>query len=176
MKYTTLLAIAVSAAILSGCTTETTETEVTETTSETSATTFNQYILTRGWDGNELLESIFYLGEYHPLPMSIEDKPDYTLSDGFLYFPDGSYARAAVDEDGRIVALNLSADTAPDDFSIYGIDFSSRPSEISEKVGFANAVVGNEEEDIMFEFTGGGISQLTFKFSQKKLIAVYIHA
>lgn len=176
MKFTNLLAIAVSAAMLSGCTAETTETEITQTTAETSETTFNEYVLTRGWDGKELLESIFYLGEYHPLPMSVEDNLEYILSDGFLYFRDGSFAEAIADGNGKIVALKLTASSAPADFSIYGIDFNARPSDIPEKVGFANAVMGNEEETITFEFTGGGISQLIFEFNEKKLTAVYVHA
>ena len=176
MKYKYIIAIALSAVMLSGCSPETTEAEITETTSETSATTFNKYVLTRDWDGNEMLASIFYLGEYHPLPMSLDDKPDYTFSDGILYFPDGSYAEAAVDENGNIISLSLTASSAPADFSIYGIDFMARPSDIPEKVGFANAVTGNEEENITFGFTGGGISQLVFEFTDKNLTAVHVHA
>ncbi|GEM_PF-2900450 len=178
MKHLYMLILALSVLMLSGCTEQTIETEITETetTSETSATTFNEYVLTRNWDGNELLASIFFLGEYHPLPMAIDDKPDYSYSDGMLYFPDGSYAEAAVDEKGRIISLNLTRESAPVDFSIYGIDFNSIPTDIPQKVGIANAVTEGEDEKITFGFTGGGISQLVFEFSGNSLTAVHVHA
>ncbi|MBQ7980146.1 MAG: hypothetical protein IJ305_00900 [Oscillospiraceae bacterium] len=175
MKYKFIPALALSAAMLCSCTADK-ETEITETTTETSATTFNEYILTRGWDGSELLASIFYCGEYHPLPMNIEDYPDFLLSDGILYFPDNSYASAETDANGKITALRFSYPSAPSDFSVYGIDFKSHPSDIPEKVGFANYVSGEEDTYITYIFEGGGITQLIFEFTEKKLTSVYISA
>lgn len=175
MRYGYILAIAITAAMLCGCT-EKNETEVTETTTETSATTFNEYILTRGWEGSELLASIFYCGEYRPLPMTIEENPDFTLSDNILYFPDGSFADAETDDNGVIKSLTFSRNTAPFDFSVYGIDFSARPSDIPEKVGFANYISGDENERIVYTFEGGGISQLIFEFTEGKLNVVHISA
>lgn len=175
MRYKYILAIATAAAMLCSCT-EKTETEVTETTTETSATTFNEYILTRGWEGSELLASIFYCGEYRPLPMTTEENPDFTLSDNILFFPDGSFADAETDENGEIKSLTFSSNTAPHDFSVYGIDFSARPSDIPEKVGFANSIFGDEENRITYIFEGGGISQLIFEFTEGELTVVHISA
>lgn len=175
MRHIYILLIALTAALLCGCTEEK-ETEVTETTTETTVTTFNEYLLTRGWDGNELLASIFYCGEYHPLPLTIEESPDFSLSDGILYFPDNSFAKAETDENGMIKALDFSNLTAPSDFSVYGIDFSARPSDIPQKVGFANSIFGDEETRITYIFEGGGITQLIFEFTQGKLTKVYISA
>lgn len=176
MKHTSIiLSVLISAVLLCGCTTEK-ETEVTETTTETSATTLNEYILTRGWDGNELLASIFYCGEYHPLPMESEKLTEFRLTDGILYFSDNSYATAETDENGIISALNFSHESAPSDFSIYGIDFNARPSDIQEKVGFANYIVGDENAVIIYTFEGGGIDKLVFEFTEKKLTSVYISA
>lgn len=173
MKHTHILAAALSVIILSGCSTETAETEITETTTETSATTFNEYFLTRGWDGDELLASIFYLGEYHPLPMSLESNPDYTFSDGILYFPDGSYATAKTDENGNIISLSLTRTSAPLDFSIYGVDFNARQRDIPEKIGFANYITENDDM-LYFVFTDGGITLLVFEFSEDTLVSVTI--
>ena len=175
MKYKLLILIIASAVMLCSCANDT-EAEVTETTSETSATTFNEYILTRGWDGDELLASIFYCGEFHPLPMSIEDCPDFVLSDGILYFPDGSHAAATTDGNGKITALEFNAASAPFDFSVYGIDFFARPYDIQEKVGFANSVMGDENTEITFGYSGGGINQLVFRFENEQLVSVYISA
>ena len=175
MKYRLMIPIIVSALMLCSCA-DYKETEVTETTSETSATTFNEYVLTRGWDGDELLASIFYCGEYHPLPMNIEDCPDFVLSDGLLYFPDGSYAVATTDGNGTITALEFNVASAPFDFSVYGIDFFARPYDIQKNVGFANSVMGDENTEISFGYSGGGINQLVFNFKDKQLISVYISA
>lgn len=178
MKYKFMFALALSAAMLCGCTSnkDEKEAEITVTTTETSATTFNQYILTRGWDGDELLASIFYCGEYHPLPMNIEENPDFSLSEGVLYFTDNSFATAETDENGRITALQFSNLSAPSDFSVYGIDFNARPSDIPEKVGFATRIYGDENTNIKYIFDGGGITQLIFEFTEKKLTSVYISA
>lgn len=175
MKYNVLLFMLILAIVLCGCTTNE-ETEVTETTTETSATTLNEYILTRGWEGHELLTSIFYCGAYHPLPMNIEDCPDFTLSDGILYFPDNSYAIATTDENGAITALEFTVSSAPYDFSVYGINFNARLSDVQEKIGFANSVTGDENTEITFRYSGGGINQLAFKFEESQLVSVYISA
>ncbi len=176
MKKIITLIMTLITVMLCGCTEKKEEAEITETTTETSATTFNEYILTRGWDGNELLASIFYCGEYHPLPMNIDNCPDFTLSDGILYFPDNSYAIATTDENGAITTLEFKASSAPYDFSIYGIDFSARPSDIQDKVGFANSVTGDEDTTIIFGYSGGGINQLVFEFTERQLTSVYISA
>ena len=163
-----------SGAMLCGCDTAEQETEVTETTTETTVTTFNQYILTRGWDGSELLASIYYCGDYRPLPLTIEEYPDFSLTDNILLFPDGSFAEAETDESGKITAVKFSYLSAPSDFSVYGIDFGARPSDIPEKVGFANYIYGDENSDITYVFEGSGITQLIFEFSEKKLTSVFI--
>lgn len=175
MKNKFLLVIALLAAMLCGCSSEK-EAEITVTTTETSATTFNEYLLTRSWDGDELLSSIFYCGEYRPLPMNIEDYPDFSLSDKTLIFPDNSIAEASLDENGRINALVFTASSAPYDFSVYGIDFNSTPPDIQDKLGFANYISGDEDTNITFTFKGGGITQLTFEFNEKKLTSVFIMA
>ena len=177
MKHILILLILLSALILCACSDNTeAETEITDTTSETSATTFNQYLLTRGWTGDELLASVFYFGEYHPLPMDLEDYPEFTLSGETLYFPDGSYATIATDGEGRIKTLYLTAESAPKDFSVYGIDFSAVPYDIQKNVGFANSIEGDEDTTLIFGFEGGGISQLVFEFNEKKLVSVFISA
>ncbi|MBQ8786741.1 MAG: hypothetical protein IJZ61_03800 [Oscillospiraceae bacterium] len=175
MKYRYILALALSAALLCGCEKEKAETEVTETTAETTETTFNEYILTRSWDGAELLASVFFCGEYQPMPWNIEACPDFQLSDNILIFPDGSFAEVSADENGNILSVKFSAETAPADFSIYGIDFNAEPKDIPEKVGYANSISGSENSEMVFEFNGGGISQLIFEFNEKSLIAVYIN-
>ena len=175
MRLRLLLITAFAAVLLCGCT-EKKDAEITETLTETSASTFNEYILTRGWDGNELLETIFYCSEYHSLPMNIEEYSEFVLSEGILYFPDNSYAEAETDESGRITALKFISSAAPYDFSIYGVGFNSRITDIQNKIGFANSVYGDEETIITFTYEGGGITQLVFEFKEKKLISVYISA
>lgn len=175
MKKIFLLIMTILALLLCGCT-ENEETEITETTTETSATTFNEYILTRGWEGHELLASIFYYGEFHPLPMNVEDYSEFILSDGILYFPDNSYAIATTDENGTITALEFTVSSAPYDFSVYGINFNARQSDIQEQIGFANSVTGDEDTTIVFSYSGGGINQLVFEFTERQLISVYISA
>ncbi len=175
MKHRYIITSILVAAILCGCTEEA-ETEVTETTTETSATTFNEYFLTRGWDGDELLASIFYCGEYRPLPMTLAENPDFSLSEDNVYFSDGSFAKAETDENGSITAIAFSAATAPQDFSVYGINFDSTPYDIPEKIGFANYVVGDDETEISYVFEGGGITRLVFEFKQDKLTTIYISA
>ncbi len=176
MKYKAILPIILSALLLCGCNAKKEE-AASETATETvTDTTFNEYILTRGWDGQELLESIFYCGEYHPLPLDTEACPDFTLSDSVLYFPDNSFAEVETDENGIITAMKFSASTAPSDFSVYGISFNSRPSDIPTYVGFANYVSGDEDTKIIYTFEGGGITRLVFEFTERKLTMVYISA
>ena len=175
MKKVFFLIVAILAISLCGCT-ENEEAEITETATETSATTFNEYILTRSWSGDELLASIFYCGEFHPLPMNVEDCPDFTLSDGMLYFPDNSYAVASTAGSGTITALEFNVASAPYDFSVYGIDFKARPSDVQEEIGFANSVTDNENTELILRYTGGGINQLVFTFIEEQLVSVYISA
>lgn len=175
MKSNALLIMALLTIMLCGCTKKG-ETEVTETTTETSVSTFNEYILTRGWDGDELLASIFYCGEYHPLPMNIEDYPDFYLSDRNLYFPDASSAAVTTNEHGEITGLQFSAASAPYDLSVYGIDFNARITDIQDKLGFANDVHGEKENIITITYEGGGITRLQFTFEKEKLVTIYISA
>ena len=175
MKSIFFLVMAINAILLCGCT-ENEEAEITETITETSATTFNEYILTRRWNGDELLESIFYCGEFHPLPMNVEDYSEFVLLDGILYLPDNYRAIATTDENGAITALEFTISSAPYDFSIYGINFNSRPSDIQEQIGFANSITGDEDTTIVFEFSGGGINRLIFEFTERQLTSVYISA
>lgn len=146
--------------------------ETAETITET--TTENPYYLVRSWEGSELLESIFYCGENRPLPLSLEQNPDFILADGNLIFPDGSFAAAGTDENGNVVSLRFKAESAPLDLSVYGIELSAKPFDIYEKVGIADSVYGDEEKVITFSFYGGGVTELTFIFSEKKLSEVYI--
>lgn len=176
MKIKTVLSLALAALLLTACNRDAAEIvpEPTETTS--AVTTENEYYLVRGWEGYELLESIFYCGENHPLPLSIEENPDFTFENGMLMFPDGSFAEAYADENGNITSLKFRADSAPPDFSVYGINFGAAPDDIYDIVGIADSVDGNEENVLMFRFFGGGITELTFIFTQKILTEVYISA
>lgn len=171
--FALLAAVSAFAAVFSGCGNNLEEvTETSEAASET--TTENQYILTRGWTGNELLNSIFYCGENRPLPMKLDENPDFTLSDGMLYFPDGSCAEAFADGNGTVTSLCFSRYSAPPDFSVYGIDFSARPKDIPEDVGFADKIYGDEETTLSYVFSGGGITELSFIFEEHVLSKVYI--
>lgn len=178
MKIKTAAALTVAAftILLSGC--SDTEPEIVSDTSEiTETTTVNPYLLVRNWEGSELLESIFYCGENHTLPLFPDENPDLILSDGNLIFPDGSYAEAVTAaENGRtsVTALRFKRETAPADFSVYGIDFGTKSNEIPDIVGFANYIYGSEETTLTYSFFGGGITELTFIFKEKQLSEVYI--
>ncbi|MBQ5319200.1 MAG: hypothetical protein J6K17_08910 [Oscillospiraceae bacterium] len=174
MNFRCFLSCLLSAVILCGCSNETKNAEVTETTTITTADTQNEYALVRDWTGKQLLESIFYCGEYRPLPMSPDEYSQFALLEGIIYFDDNSYANAETDENGNIVSLQFSRGTSPSDFSLYGIDFSARPSDIPKKVGYANSVMGIEDEHIVYTFEGGGITQLVFEFTNRQLTTVYI--
>ena len=178
MKIKTAAALTAVAFIilLSGCTN--TESEaVSETSETTETTTASPYLLVRGWEGRVLLDSIFYCGENRPLPIVLEENPNLVLSDGNLVFPDGSYAKAtAVVEDDRtvITALRFRRETAPEDFSVYGVDFDARTDDIPNIVGIANKVYGSEETTFTHSFFGGGITELTFVFKERVLSEIYI--
>lgn len=159
--------------LLSGCGGDNTVTETTATESET-VTTKNEYSLVRGWTGSELLDSIFFCGENRPLPISAEDTEGFTLSGNTLIFPDGSYAQAGTDEEGNIISLRFERLSAPSDFSVYGIDFKSRPDDVPSKVGIANSVYGDKDETIIYSFYEGGIAELTFVYTDRQLESVYI--
>lgn len=170
MKKCKLFAIIFTAVFLCSCSKEP---AVTET--ETSATTVsedNSYVLLRPWSGRELLDSIFYCGEYRPLPIAAEEN---TEPQNPLFFDNGS-ATAKYDESGNVIGLRFERDSAPSDFSVYGIDFNSRPNDIPDKVGIADSVYGDIDVTMTYSFRGGGITELTFIFSERNLLSVYIEA
>ncbi len=174
MKGKIFAVLAASAAlILSGCGSDREEMpQSSESVSETE--TENPYLLVRGWEGSELLDSIFYCGANRPLPLSLEENPDFTLSDGTLVFSDGSYAEAQTDANGNITSLRFGRYSAPADFSIYGVGFDASPDDIPEAVGIANSIVGGEDGPLVYSFYGGGITELTFVFEQRQLTEIYI--
>jgi len=158
---------------------------VSESFSVTKTETASPYLLVRGWEGHELLDSLFLFGKNRPLPFALEDEPDLILSDGMLIFPDGSYAEATVSVEnsddakiGRtiITALRFKRESAPADFSLYGIDFRAAPNDIPDIIGIANSVYGDEETTLTHSFFEGGITELTFVFKEKSLSEVYIAA
>lgn len=171
-KNIKMILCVLAAAFLCGCHTESIPEESTSVTE--SVTDNGEYSLVRGWTGAELLNSIFYCGEYRSLPLDIEEIEGFSFSDDILAFPDGSYASASVDEDGRIIAIKFERSSAPSDFSVYGIDFLSRPDDIPKTVGIADSIVGNRDETIVYSFYGGGITELTFVYTEKNLASVYI--
>lgn len=176
-QYLCLLALP---ALLCSCAAEkdTPEEAVTETVSVTITADDNDnydYILLRPWTGRELLNSIFYCGEYHPLPFSAEgDNADHSVSDGVIVFPDGSSASAIVDENGMVISMTFERGSAPSDFSVYGIGFDSVPDDIPRNMGIANSTYGDKEETITYNFFGGGIDALTFIYTENALSSVYI--
>ena len=171
-KLTTLL---LPILILSGCGSNNAET-ATETSAEESetVTTKNEYSLVRSWTGSELLDSIFYCGEKCPLPIILEENSDFTLSDNILIFSDSSYAEVTADENGNIISMRFERFSAPSDFSVYGIDFFSRPDDIPDKVGIADNIRGDKDKTITYSFYGGGITELTFVYTNRQLESVYI--
>lgn len=173
--FTILAAIASSALILTGCKEGENEvTQISEISAET--TTANPYLLVRGWDGWELLESIYCCGSNRPLPLSLNENPDFSLSENILTFPDGSFAEAQTDNEGNVTALRFRQGSAPKDFSVYGVGFDARPDDIPDIIGIANSVVGGEDGPLVYSFYGGGITELTFIFEQRQLTEVYIAA
>lgn len=174
MKKCKLLAAFFAAVILCSCSAE--ENAVTET--ETSVTTVsedNSYALVRPWTGSEILGSIFYCGEKRPLPIAADENTDINNLPEVISFSNGS-AAAKYDEAGNIIGLRFERETAPDDFSVYGIDFRSRPNDIPDKVGIADSIYGETDETITYSFYGGGITELTFVYTERNLVSVYIEA
>lgn len=174
MKKYKLLAAFFAAVILCSCSAE--ENAVTE--SETSATTVsedNSYALVRPWTSSEMLGSIFYCGENRPLPIAADENTDINNLPEVISFSNGS-AAAKYDEAGNIVGLKFEWETAPNDFSVYGIDFKSRPNDIPDKVGIADNIYGETDETITYSFFGGGITELTFVYTDRNLVSVYIEA
>lgn len=173
MKKYKLLAAFFAAVILCSCSAE--GTAVTET--ETSVTTVSEdtgYALVRPWTGSEMLGSIFYCGEKRPLPIAAAEDVDLKNLPAVLFFDSGS-AAAKYDESGNIVGLKFERGTAPADFSIYGIDFKSRPDDIPDKVGIADSI-GDIDGTITYTFRDGGITELTFVYTERSLVSVYIEA
>lgn len=177
MKLKAVLSLTFATLMLTACNQGSAEiiSEPAKTTSE-STNTEAEYYLVRDWEGYELLESIFFCGGNHPLPFAIKENPDFTFENGILMFPDGSFAEAYADENGNIISLEFRADTSPDDFSIYGINFNAAPEDIYDIVGIPNSVHGSDENILMFKFFDGGITELTFIFTQKNLTEVHISA
>lgn len=176
MKKCKPLAIIFSAALMCSCSAK--EPAVTETETETTVTTVsedNRYALVRPWIGSELLNSIFYCGEYRPLPVAAEENTDTENLPETIFFESGS-ATAKYDETGNIIGLKFERNSAPSDFSVYGIDFSSVPNDIPGKVGIANGIYGDINETITYSFYGGGITELTFVYTERSLVSVYIQA
>ncbi|MCM1478377.1 MAG: hypothetical protein NC085_01680 [Muribaculaceae bacterium] len=170
MKKIKIFALFLTAVLLCSCSAKETVTE-TEITTETTAED-NSRALVRPWLGSELLDSIFYCGEYRPLPIAADENADLENLPEILYFENGS-AEAMYDDLGNVVGLRFERNTAPSDFSVYGIDFTSRPEDIPEKVGIADSVYSGGSETI-YDFYGGGITELTFVFEERSLVAVYI--
>lgn len=178
MKIKTAAALTAAALtiLLSGCTSDKPE-EVSETSGTTVSTTENPYLLVRGWDGGELLDSVFFCGKNYRLPLIPEEYPELFLSDGILIFPDGSYAEATVNTENVppvVTALHLKRETAPADFSVYGTDFSLRPDDVPDIFGFANSIYTDKNNALIHSFFGGGITELTFVFQDDILSDVYI--
>ncbi|MDE5577639.1 MAG: hypothetical protein K2J11_09660 [Oscillospiraceae bacterium] len=178
IKNAAALIAAAFVILLSGCTSTKPET-VSETSATTVTTTENPYLLARGWDGQELLDSVFFSGENRTLPFKPEDNPDLTLSDSKLVASDGSYAEAVLkmeDEEFVVTALRFRRETAPADFSIYGTGFNLRPDDVPNIFGFANSIYGDEKTMMTYRFFDGGITELTFVFQEGMLSEVYIAA
>lgn len=180
--------ILTAAAVFSGCTNSFNNTDLeTGIVSEsvTEAETASPYLLVRGWEGRELLDSLFFCGKNRPLPFALEDEPDLILSEDILIFPDGSYAEASVSSENidgaenpriTVTALRFKRESAPADFSLYGVDFSTKPNDITESVGIANNVYDDGKNLLTHSFYEGGITELTFVFSENVLSEIYIAA
>lgn len=173
MKKNKVFAAILTAVFLCGC--RENVPEVTETVYETTVTEDNSYALVRPWTGGELLDSIFYCGENRSLPIAAGDNTDIKNLPETVYFDSGS-AAAKYGESGNIVGLKFERGTAPEDFSVYGIDWKSRPDDIPDKVGIADSIYGDKNETITYTFRGGGITELTFVYTNRSLVSVYIEA
>lgn len=173
MKKIKIFTAALASVLLCGCSGNVPT--VTETSSETTVAEDNSYALVRPWSGNEMLNSIFYCGENRPLPIAAEENVDLENLPETLFFDNGS-AAVKYDDSGNIVGLKFERETAPDDFSVYGIDFKSRPDDIPDKVGIAESIYGDKNDTITYSFHGGGITELTFVYTKRSLVSVYIEA
>lgn len=172
-KFLKAFCIIVSIAAMGGC--EENTPEVTAVPSETtSVTTKNEYVLVRGWTADELLESIYFCGEYRSLPIVPEENEGFTVSGGYLYLPDGSMAAVFTDENGSVTRITFERNSAPQDLSVLGIDLSSVPDDIPDKIGIAESVYGDKEETLTYSFYGGGIEELTFVYTEKHLEKICI--
>lgn len=141
---------------------------------QTTAPETGNYSLTRSWTAEELKESIYFCGKYHSFPLIPEKEAEFSLSDGVLTFPDGTFAYAGTDESGSIVSLRFERESAPDDASVLGIGFNSVPEDIPQKVGIAEAIYGDKDDVITYSFYGGGITELTFVYKERALQSFYI--
>ena len=176
IKIAAALTAAAFTILLSGCTNTEPET-VSEISETTVVTTENPYLLVRGWDGSELLDSVFFCGENHPLPIALDKDTEFILSDGNLIFPDGSYAEATVDTENDpsvVIALHFRRETAPADFSLYGTDFNLIPDDVPNIFGIANSVYTDKNNTLIHSFFDGGITELTFVFQDNTLSDIYI--
>ena len=174
-KFICLLILPALALLMCGCAAEK---ELPEETAVTTASVTEnlEYVLVRSWTNIELMNSIFYCGEYRPLPLVPDENEGFSLSEGTLIFPDGSFASAATDENGSVTALTFKRNSAPRDFSVWGIGFNSVPDDIPDKIGIADSIYGDKEETITYSFYGGGIRELTFVYTEKSLTEVRIGA
>ncbi len=173
MKKIKIFAAIIAAAFLCGCSGNEVVPE-TEITTEVT-TEDNSYALVRPWVGSEMLNSIFYCGENRPLPIAADETTDTENLPETIFFENGS-AAAKYDEFGNIVGLRFERNSAPSDFSVYGIDFKSRPNDIPDKVGIADNIYGDVDRTITYSFYGGGITELTFVYTERSLVSVYIEA
>lgn len=175
MKLKTIMILSAAAVMLTGCGKEK-EAAVTEAvTSETATeTTFNQYAAVRGFTAQELLDSVFYCGEYRPM-LSTPDE-SFKVQNGIMTFPDGTWMYAVTDVEGRVVSIQLERDTAPADFSVFGVGFDSVPSDVYDKLGIPEGAYGDEDTRLTLSFTGGGIAELIFVFNERVLTEVCFRA
>lgn len=171
-----ILSACVIMAVMSGCGQDTSD--ITPVMSETTSvtTTFNEYLLVRRWTADELLESIYFCGEYHKLPVIPSENEGFVFSDGYVYFPDGSQAYTVTDENGNVIGIRFERLTAPSDLSVFGVGLDSVPDDIPEKIGIADSIYGDKEETMTYSFFNGGIRELTFVYKNKVLDSIYICA
>ena len=171
-KYLPLL---LSAALLCGCGVGSNAEETAVSESETVTTTVDdRYLLVRNWTGSELLDSIFFCGEYRPLPLKPVENEGFTFSDGYLTFPDGTYMAVETNGIGEVISLRAEVWSAPADLSVYGIGFDSAPEDIYEHVGIPDIVSGDMNGSISYTFFDGGISSLEFVYTDRRLESIYI--
>ncbi len=168
------LCAVLSAAVMCGCESNDEEAATETEVSASETTTYDgKYALVRGWTADELLEGIFFCGEYHSFPANINDDADISYSDGKAVFSDGSYAAVTTDNEGGILSIEFTRGAAPEDLSVIGIGFDSVPDDIPSKIGIAESVWG-DKENITYSFRDGGIRELRFSYAENKLDSIYI--